>query len=130
MTGLKPYYDDVCWWLEPNMEWEEAEKLIFNPENEWIQLALKANNALLYYCEEDYFSMPFIHRSPLDAANGIRGSKLFLEMYTDPERVKKLVNWCADWQIQLQNYIYETANPQKTGVLELWEFGDLITKCG
>jgi hypothetical protein len=102
MTGLEPRFAPDTSWLEPNLSWDQIARLRFDPENRWVRFALHLNQALWAHWEEDFTILPFLHRSPLDAANGIRGTDLFLEMYTDPEKVKRLIDWCADWQIQVE----------------------------
>ena len=109
MTGREPTHDGTTSWLEANLGWDEIAKLRFDPGNRWIQFALDINRALWDCWQQDFFILPYLHRSPLDAANGIRGSDLFLEMYTEPEQVKKLVGWCADWSIQLEDFIAANA---------------------
>ena len=123
VTGLNPSFSGEHWWLEPNLDWDEIERLDFDPDNEWIQLALLTYRELWRCWDEDFFTMPYIHRSPLDLANGIRGTQLFLEMYTAPEKVKKLADWCVDWQLAVENYMYDNVKIYEgwgTGVLRTW----------
>jgi len=123
MTRRDPYHDGGTSWLEPNLPWEEIEKLEFDPGDKWVQFALHINQALWRHWDEDFFILPFLHRSPLDAANGIRGTDLFLEMYTRPEKVKNLIQWCADWSIRIEKFIYDNVDYQQgwgTGVWGTW----------
>ena len=95
MTGMDPsHFDNETSWLEPNLEWESIERLRFDADNKWLQFAVNVNKALWRYWEEDYHMLPYLHRSPLDAAVGIRGSELFMEMYSEPDKVRKLCRWC------------------------------------
>ena len=105
MTGLDPVHAENTSWLEPGLAWEAIESLRFDPDDRWVQFALNVNCALWDLWEEDFFVLPFLHRSPLDAANGIRGTDIFLEMYTEPERVKGLIDWCADWQLSIEQFL-------------------------
>lgn len=75
MTGLTPVHDTWTSWLEPNMNWPDIDRLAFDPGNKWIQFAIRINQALWKYWEEDFSVLPYLHRSPLDAANGIRGTE-------------------------------------------------------
>jgi len=102
MVGRDPVHDGMTSWLEPNLSWPEIEKLAFNPDNKWLGFARDINRALWKHWEEDFLVMPYLHRSPLDAANGIHGTELFVDMYEDPARVKALTNWCADWSIAVE----------------------------
>ena len=105
MTALEPFHDGITSWLEPTLSWEQINQLRFDPDNKWIQFALHVNQALWNLWDEDYHVLPFLHRSPLDAANGIRGTELFTEMYTDPKQVHRLLNWCVDWQLALERFL-------------------------
>lgn len=123
MTGKKPKHDEDTSWLEPNLSWEEIERLRFDAANPWVQFALHINQALWNYWEEDFFILPFLHRSPLDSANGIRGSALFEEMYSAPGQVKKLVDWCCDWSITMERFLDENVSRRKgwgNGVWSTW----------
>ncbi|MHC4983163.1 MAG: hypothetical protein ACYTF6_08355 [Planctomycetota bacterium] len=105
ITGLEPFHDGVTSWLEPSLRWEKIDQLRFDPSNKWIQFALRVNRELWKHWDEDFHVLPFLHRSPLDAANGIRGTELFTEMYTDPQRVHRLVDFCAEWMLQVESFL-------------------------
>ncbi|HUS46908.1 MAG TPA: hypothetical protein VM098_02225 [Phycisphaerae bacterium] len=105
MTGLEPFHDAVTSWLEPSLSWDGIGRLAFDPDNKWVRFALHVNQALWNLWDGDFHVLPFLHRSPLDAANGIRGNELFAEMYTDPRRVHRLTDWCADWQIAIEKFL-------------------------
>ncbi|MCE9616065.1 MAG: hypothetical protein K8T26_17475 [Lentisphaerae bacterium] len=114
MVGRDPWHDGGSSWLEPNLAWSEIEGLSFDPANKWIGLARDVNRALWKYWDEDFLVMPYVHRSPLDAANGIRGTELFAEMYEAPERVQALTDWCADWSIAVERHLKAQA-PRPAG---------------
>lgn len=105
MTGKQALIDSHTTWCELELAWDEIAQLRFDPDNEWIQFALELNNALWEQWEEDFLFMPYCHRSPLDAANGIRGTQMFIDMYEEPEQVHALINWCADWSIQVEQFL-------------------------
>jgi len=110
MTGLDPMHDATTSWLEPNLSWEAIDGLAFDADSKWLGLALEVNRALWRYWSEDFLILPYLHRSPLDAASGIRGSELYAEMYTRPDRVKDLVGWCASWSVQTEATIRENVD--------------------
>ena len=107
MTGRPTRFCSQTSWLEANMKWDEIEKLQFNPDNIWIQFVRGVASALWDCWDEDFFILPYLHRSPLDGAMGIRGQDLFEDLYLDPERAKKLIEWCADWSIQTEKFLGE-----------------------
>jgi hypothetical protein len=63
---------------------------------------------LIQKWEGDFALMPAFHRSPLDAANGLRGNDIYLDMYDHEEDVIRLVEACADWSLSLESYLNET----------------------
>ena len=137
MTGLEPAFHGEHWWLEPNLGWGAIEDLRSNPDNRWLSMFVHINRALWRYWEEDYFFLPFLHRSPLDAANGIRGNALFEEMIIDPERVKRLTDWCVDCELAIERVVYDAAEgPESWGIGHMsvwlpkhavWVNGDPVT---
>jgi hypothetical protein len=123
MTGLEPMHEETTSWLEPSLEWGAIEELRFDEDNRWVQFALNINRALWRCWEEDFFVLPFLHRSPLDAANGIRGTELFIDMYVDPTRVNTLTEWCTDWSIEIESFLCHHDGRSKgwgTGVWDVW----------
>ena len=109
MVGQNPVHDPVTSWLEPNLSWSEIERLEFDGDERWLRFARDVNQALWNCWEEDYLILPYLHRSPLDAANGIRGTELFVDMYEHPERVKALADWCAEWSISVEKLLTSEA---------------------
>ena len=114
MTGGNPVHDGTTSWLEPNLSWQEVDVLEFNPGNKWLRFAVDINKALLENWDHDFMILPYLHRSPLDAANGIRGTELFLDMYEQPDRVTALADWCANWSIAVETLIKKQA-PRPVG---------------
>ncbi len=102
MTGLEPRLEGICWWLDCNLSWEEIDALPAEPDNRWMELFCTLNELLWDQWEGDFHFLPFWHRSPLDAANGIRGNAIFEEMYTAPDRVKALTDWCVDCELAIE----------------------------
>ena len=105
MTGLEPFHDEITSWLEPSLPWEQIDELAFDPSNKWVRFALRVNQVLWENWDDDFHVLPYLHRSPLDAANGIRGTEVFAEMYTKPERVHRLIDWCADWMLKIERFL-------------------------
>lgn len=105
MTGRNAVIDSHTTWCELALSWEEIAALRFNPDNAWVQFALELNKALWGVWEEDFLFLPYCHRSPLDAANGIRGTQLFEDLYDAPEHAHQLIEWCADWSISMEQFL-------------------------
>lgn len=114
MTGLDPVFGEDTTWLDTEMEWDEIGALRFNPSDKWVQFALNINQALWNLWEEDFHIMPFLHRSPLDAALGIRGSRMYGDIYDEPGKVKALLDWCVDWQLSMESFLEDNAGRPET----------------
>ena len=107
MTQNKISFSNQVDWSRSELGWDEIEKLKFNPDNIWIKFSLSIFKALIKFWDEDFLMGGYRYRSPLDAAWGIRGSAMFEEMYTEPEKVKDLIGWCTDWNVSLEKLIEE-----------------------
>jgi len=107
MTGKEANFYNQTAWCEPNMSWEEIKTLRFRNDDSWIRFGLGVYQALWKFWDKDFLIGSYSHRSPLDAAWGIRGMPIFEEMHTAPEKVKELVNWCCDWSIQVEKLFRE-----------------------
>jgi len=101
MTGIEPRLEG-SWWLDCKLGWEEIDALEATPDNRWFEMFRSLNQLLWAAWEGDFHFLPFWHRSPLDAANGIRGDEIFVEMYTAPDRVKALTDWCVDCELAIE----------------------------
>jgi len=105
MTCGKVVFVSQTGWCKEHINWGEIDKLNFNPENPWIKFALRFYQALWKFWDEDFFIGGYWYQSPLDAAWAIVGSSIFEKMYTQPKKVEKLVNWCCDWNISMENFL-------------------------
>ncbi|KKN68568.1 hypothetical protein LCGC14_0449990 [marine sediment metagenome] len=116
MTGIEPRLEG-SWWLDCNLTWDRIDALPATPDNRWFEMFRSLNQLLWEAWDGDFHFLPFWHRSPLDAANGIRGNELFLEMYTAPDRVKALTDWCVDCELAIENSLAQTIQaPDDWGV--------------
>ena len=106
MTGMEPRLEG-SWWLDCNLTYEQIDDLPANPDNRWYELFHSISQHLWSMWEGDFHFLPFWHRSPLDAANGIRGNEIFVEMYTDPQAVKTLTNWCVDCELTIERALQQ-----------------------
>lgn len=110
MTGGTPYHDGYTSWYEPDLSWDQINELQFQQQNRWLQLALHINQQLWNHWEEDFHILPYLHRSPLDAANGLRGTDLFADMISAPDKVHRLLEWCVDWQLRVETMLRTQVN--------------------
>ena len=109
MSGKSPIFVSDTGWYEPSLhDITKFKDLTFDPDNPWVRFDVMVAEDLINKWEGDFALMPAFHRSPLDAANGLRGDDLFLDMYDHEEDVIRLVEACADWSLSLENYLNET----------------------
>jgi len=124
MSGGEVIFSSHTSWSEPVVHrWEDIAKLKFDPENISIQFHLLVYQDLANKWEGDFLMVPFLHRSPLDAAYGLRGNDIFYDFTDNPQFVKDLTNWCAEWSIQFEKYILSnTVIPKglERGVWGVW----------
>jgi len=67
--------------------------------------------------------MPYFHRTPLDAAQGIRGAAMFTDMYDSPDRVHALLDWCTEWAIQMEAFLanhVDSSDERGCGIWNCW----------
>jgi len=109
MSGVPAHFSGNTGWCEPEIDdWDVLESFTFDPDNVWTRFYVAVIQDMIGRWEGDFCLMPYIHSSPLDAANGLRGNDLFMDCYDDPERVLNLAMRCADWSIACEQYIKET----------------------
>jgi hypothetical protein len=104
MCGSKVTFQSGTGWSHPDLEPDKID-LTFNPDNPWVQFHLMVSQDLINKWKGDFTLIPNFFRSPLDAANGLLGDKLFLMMYDDPETVFEIAMLCADWSISLNDHL-------------------------
>ena len=109
MNGISPIFVSDTGWCEPSLHnITNFENLTFDPDNQWVRFDMMVAKDLINKWEGDFALMPAFHRSPLDAANGLRGDDIFFDMYDHEDDVIKLVEACADWSLSLESYLNET----------------------
>jgi len=121
MSKYPVHFASNTGWCEPNIDnWEALEKLFFDPDNKWIRFYTMVTQDMIAQWEGDYALMPAFHRSPLDAANGLRGNDLFIDCYDEPERVQNLIQRCADWAIAYEAHIKKETDWPKDLLRGVW----------
>ena len=93
---------NTSWADHPVKDWEDLNGFAFNKNTIWYELIQKYTETLYKYNEGDYFIQTFSHFSPLDMANGFRGSDLFYDFYDYPGELKKLLEICTEIIIEFE----------------------------
>ena len=105
MCGVRATFGSGTGWCEPNMSVSQAmEAIQFNAENPWVRFHDLVIADMIRKWDGDYTLSPCFHRSPLDAANGLCGNELFVDMYDRAEEVLTLIRACAQWSIALEDH--------------------------
>lgn len=110
-------------------EWADTEKLKLDENNEWLRLVI---DGISHYREKwggDFVPKMRGADGPSDIANIVRGNELFYDVYDEPEKVTKLVDFCADaakFTLELQKKAAgETYGGYLTG-FDIWMPGNCI----
>ena len=103
-------------WCAPSVgRMEDIEKLRFDPDNVWVRFCIAVYQNLLDLFDGQFLALPYVYRSPLDGANGLRGDEIFVDMYEQPELVKALADWCAGWNLAMEAHIAAVITGPKVG---------------
>jgi len=85
-------------------EWEDLDKIHLNLDNRWIQYAIDMCRGMASEYTGGFPITPHLFKSPLDLANSMRGNDLFMDLYTNPEQVERLLNYCTDSIIRIDQF--------------------------
>ncbi len=96
LGGVVDYTPDTSYNHTICPTWEDVEKLKLDPENPRLKMI---TDGIRYYRENwgDKF-VPKLRGAdgPSDIVNIVRGNEIFYDVYDEPEKVKALVDFCAD----------------------------------
>ena len=109
--------------------WEKLESLKFNHLNDWIKILLEYWRGIESAFIPGMLVVPFLYKSPLDLASGIRGNKIFTDMYDSPELLDRLLDFCTDSTILLDTYLRNTVgilNSEPNGAFGVYLPGKVI----
>jgi len=109
-------------WLE---DWADMDNLKFDPNNPWFRKFIEFVDVLAEYSKGRFPIAQPIFRGPSDMVGAVIGqSRLPLEVYDNPEQVKKLANIATDAFIQvvdaLQHHAPAFHGGYSIGFYHLW----------
>jgi len=110
-------------WFEPvGASLDEALEFEWGNENKWIDLVVDGLNYCAKQMDGKSYSFFEGYHSPLEFASMIRGSDIYLEMYTDPEKVHQLLQRCDEALMWLYRLLEGRVEQIGYGVLarSLW----------
>ncbi len=108
---------------------EKLDDLKFDYTNDWIKLLLKYWEGIESVFVPGILVAPFLYKSPLDLANGLRGNEIFTDMYTNPEFLDRLLSFCTENMIMLDTYLRNNVsilNSEPNGVFGMYLQGKVI----
>ena len=97
MLGAEAEFGDVTTWAHPVLSSAaEYGKIHFSTDNEYFKKLEEMTYAALERCKNQYLVGYTDIHSGVDAADAFLGtSELLIEMYDEPEEVKKLIETCS-----------------------------------
>jgi hypothetical protein len=104
MSGAEVHFASGTGWSSPCFEPEQID-LTFDPNNPWVQFHLMTSEDLIKKWDGDFTLIPCFYRSPLDAANGLLGDKIFLMMHDDCDTVLRVVMGCVEWSLKMEDFL-------------------------
>lgn len=108
MSGKRALFLSDTGWCDPIFESiYDFDQLHFDPDNPWVRFHILAAQDLINKWEGDFTLIPAFHRSPLDAANGLRGDSIFYDICDDLAAVREAVMACTRWSLALEKHLKE-----------------------
>lgn len=109
--------------------WDDFCKLRLDPDNTWLHMV---TDGIRYYAEtrsSSFFTTLRGADGPSDIANALRGNDILFDVYDEPEKVRMLVDFCADAARFTLNHQREAAGMLDGGYITgmgIWLPGDSI----
>ena len=89
-------------------DWGDLGKLHLDTDNLWIDCVRRfwrgVGSVELF---DGIAVMPYVYRSPLDYANDLRGNRIFLDMYDNPDGAEALIEYCAKAILRIDAHLRE-----------------------
>lgn len=105
MLGVPVYGSSHTCWLRPYLDnLARLDEISFSTENEWFQKLLEFEEALIEHAKRRYpvATPPALTRGPGDLMGAALGQgRLCLELYDNPEKIKKLASIYTDMIIKV-----------------------------
>lgn len=95
-------------------EWEDLDKIYLNLDNRWIQYEIDMCRGMASEYTEGLPVTTHLFKSPLDLANSMRGTNLFMDLHTNPGQVERLLNYCTASIIRVDQFFRQEISLLKT----------------
>ena len=99
------FVPDTSYIAETGLEIPEITDEYLNRDRPWRRIILDQTAYFSEKCAGEMFVEPFPNPSPLDMINMFRGNELFLDLYEEPEELKKLLDRCAAASVRFNRQI-------------------------
>ncbi len=122
VTGTLRFGSDTSWIESHGNSLKETLDFPTREENEWIDLVVNSLNYTARRMADRCYVMPPGYHSPLEFASLVRGSGLYLDMYTEPDSVQALLARSDEVLWKLYRKLDERIDYRQTGILAvaLW----------
>lgn len=105
VDGKVIFTPDTSWAAPVLGSLDDIEKLELSPDNYWVKMMDRAMTYLMSRTISSPIPLVRGYYSPLDLAHALRGEAIFTDFVDQPEKVHKLLSFCADAIIWLAKRI-------------------------
>lgn len=119
VAGDPEFGVDTSWSRPVIHEWEDLERLTLLPDNPWFRVLRQTAELYVEHLGGQAGIATFYHYSPLDMANALRGNQLFLDLHDAPDQVARLLDYCTQAVIWLEEELWPIVGDLQGGA-PLW----------
>ena len=106
VAGQPEFGEDTSWSHPVIRSWDDMDNLSLSEANPWFQVLRQTAEIFAERLGGQAGIATFYHFSPLDMANALRGNQLFLDFSDAPDQVARLLDFCAEAVIWLEERLW------------------------
>jgi hypothetical protein len=106
VAGDIEFTEDTSWSHPVLQTWDDLDRLTLSEDNLWFRVLRQTAELYAERLRGKAGIATFYHYSPLDMANALRGNQIFIDFYDSPEQVKRLLDFCAQAIIWLEERLW------------------------
>jgi hypothetical protein len=119
VAGDIEFTEDTSWSKPVIKTWEDFDRITLSEQNPWFQVLRQTAEIFAEHLGGKAGLATFYHYSPLDLANALRGNQIFIDFYDSPEQVERLLDFCAEAVIWLEERLWPIMGDLESGA-PLW----------
>ena len=122
LLGDVTFGSNTSWFAPVGESLDRVLEFRWSKDNKWIDLVAEGLNYCARRMNGKCYSFLEGYHSPLEFASMVRGSDLYLELYTEPEKIHRLIQRCDEALQSLYSLLEERVERKEYGVLarSLW----------